>query len=404
MKRIATCIIALLSAYNGALAADEAVFIEKGNARSVREMGSKWTCKEGSLVCGGMGNFLLGRKAVAAGDFRIRARLSLQRLGGTAASMVLGGNNFGFDGYGEKLFIEGPAFGQTRMLGDARKFITPGKPFDVEVVRKGTTLSFRIDGKEIHSGAYKLDSVCVIGFRPQRSTMRLYDFSVSGTLTPVTEDMIDRLGAERPDIVVPVRGKGEQLAKMIQVGGVTFDSSSPPKLLVICRDLGLVTAPAVDGRLVHESKRNLFETRATITPGGDYLLMFPEGAHYGGKKGKVNTMIAYRSCDKGKTWTGPKVAFDIDYSQHGFIPLIPPRHETNLRLRYAADRRETRRQGELPDWLPLVGRRRAYMVGRDADSPEEQPRFSGYVGDADVRDRRGHVAVGFARGTVEADP
>ena len=27
--------------------------------------------------------------------------------------------------------------------------------------------------------------------------------------------------------------------------------------------------------------------------------------------------------NKGKTWTGPKIAFDIDYSQHGFIPLIP---------------------------------------------------------------------------------
>ena len=33
MKRVATCIIALLSAYNGALAADEAVFVQKDNAR-----------------------------------------------------------------------------------------------------------------------------------------------------------------------------------------------------------------------------------------------------------------------------------------------------------------------------------------------------------------------------------
>jgi pimeloyl-ACP methyl ester carboxylesterase len=113
------------------------------------------------------------------------------------------------------------------------------------------------------------------------------------------------------------------LARTIQVGGVTFDPASPPKPLVTRRDLGLVTAPAVEGQLVHESKQNLFETRATITPGGDYLLMFPEGKHYGGRKGKVNTMIAYRSSDKGKTWTGPKAAFNIDYSQHGFIPLIP---------------------------------------------------------------------------------
>jgi hypothetical protein len=57
MKRVATCIIALLSVYNGALAMDETVFVEKGNARSVREIGDRWICKEGSLVCGGTGSF-----------------------------------------------------------------------------------------------------------------------------------------------------------------------------------------------------------------------------------------------------------------------------------------------------------------------------------------------------------
>ena len=34
-------------------------------------------------------------------------------------------------------------------------------------------------------------------------------------------------------------------------------------------------------------------------------------------------MIAYRSGDNGKSWKGPTIAFDIDYSQHGLIPLIP---------------------------------------------------------------------------------
>lgn len=61
------------------------------------------------------------------------------------------------------------------------------------------------------------------------------------------------------------------LAKTIQAGGVTFDPTLPPKPLVIRRDLGLVTALAVDGRLVHKSKKNLYETRATLTPGGDYV-------------------------------------------------------------------------------------------------------------------------------------
>lgn len=39
------------------------------------------------------------------------------------------------------------------------------------------------------------------------------------------------------------------LAKMIQVGGMTFDPTSSPNPLVIRRDIGLVTTSAVDGQL-----------------------------------------------------------------------------------------------------------------------------------------------------------
>ena len=60
-------------------------------------------------------NFLIAGKAVASGDFRIRARLKLDQLNSTAASMIIGGNHFGFDGRGKKLFMEGPAFGPARI-------------------------------------------------------------------------------------------------------------------------------------------------------------------------------------------------------------------------------------------------------------------------------------------------
>ena len=34
-------------------------------------------------------------------------------------------------------------------------------------------------------------------------------------------------------------------------------------------------------------------------------------------------MVAYRSADRGKTWTGPKTAWKLPYNQHGFVPLVP---------------------------------------------------------------------------------
>ncbi len=113
----------------------------------------------------------------------------------------------------------------------------------------------------------------------------------------------------------------------------TTDFAKLPAGLTVDKKLALVLAsPAITGQVVHTAKGSLFETRATKTPGGDYLLMFPTDtpentdvyAHYAwGQDKKVNDMVAYRSKDQGRTWQGPTIAFDIDYNQHGFIPLIP---------------------------------------------------------------------------------
>ena len=99
----------------------------------------------------------------------------------------------------------------------------------------------------------------------------------------------------------------ERLAKTVRLGRTDFPLASLPAGLVVRRELGIVTAPCVEGQIIHRARwpsDKLFETRATITPGGDYLLMFPDGGHYGGMKQKINDMLAYRSSDKGKTWSG----------------------------------------------------------------------------------------------------
>ncbi len=286
----------------------EVVFVQNGQARSVREIGNRWTCKEGVLVCGGTGNFLVAGSAVRPGDFRIRARLSLERLDGTAASLVIGGNHFGFDGHGKKLFVEGPALGRTQLLGDAGGVITPGEPFDAEVARKGSTLTFRIDGKEIHTGQYRLASVCAIGLRPWRATMRVCNFSANGHLTPVSDTAISAI---RHDF---------KTVSTLNVGGVKIDPATPPEGIAMRPALGILAAEAIQGQVIYRSGNIVWVPRATITPKGDYLILFPEGKGrwYQGEK-----MLAFRSSDKGKTWKGPTVAFDSSQSHHGFVPLIP---------------------------------------------------------------------------------
>jgi hypothetical protein len=116
------------------------------------------------------------------------------------------------------------------------------------------------------------------------------------------------------------------IASAVEIAKTPVSTQSPPRGCRLVEDLGILAHESVVGQVVHRTAHPdvpLFETRCTITPAGDYLLMFPEGGHYGGKNTKVNDLLAYRSSDRGKTWKGPSVAFDIDYNQHGFIPLIP---------------------------------------------------------------------------------
>jgi hypothetical protein len=124
------------------------------------------------------------------------------------------------------------------------------------------------------------------------------------------------------------------LAKQADIAKEPVALAELPRPLVVREHLGIVTHSGVDGRVVYRAEGGtLFETRATRTPGGDYLLMFPTNppgkpikhprSHYGRAPEKVNDLVAFRSSDKGKSWQGPAVAFEIDYNQHGFIPLIP---------------------------------------------------------------------------------
>ena len=122
----------------------------------------------------------------------------------------------------------------------------------------------------------------------------------------------------------------EKMADEIEVQGKKINRNNVPKNFRFDNVLGLLVNNNIQGQVIHRNfEGGLFETRATITPKGDYLLMFPNGGHYAEagyteeKEKKVNDLVAYRSKDKGKTWEGPTVPFDIDYNQHGFIPLIP---------------------------------------------------------------------------------
>lgn len=111
--------------------------------------------------------------------------------------------------------------------------------------------------------------------------------------------------------------------KEVDIACRPFPVESLPEGVRLLKKLGIAAVGAVDGYVVHRADIGLYEVRAVITPGGDYLVMFPAGYHYASSPVKMNEMLMYRSHDRGESWIGPERAFHIDYNQHGFIPLIP---------------------------------------------------------------------------------
>jgi hypothetical protein len=117
-------------------------------------------------------------------------------------------------------------------------------------------------------------------------------------------------------------------AKEITVGGTTIRPADPPKGLKTHAEMGIITAACMSVGRIHArplSEGCYIETpRGVKTPQGDYLVMFPAGkGHFGWSAGKTNQMVAYRSHDQGRTWTGPTVPWDVPYGVHGFVPFIP---------------------------------------------------------------------------------
>ncbi|MCY2995935.1 MAG: hypothetical protein NTY19_50005 [Planctomycetota bacterium] len=73
-------------------AADATLFVSQGGPLSVCEAGNPWRRGEDYLESTGVGNLLHADRSLGSDDFLVQARVSLEKLDGTAASLVLGDN------------------------------------------------------------------------------------------------------------------------------------------------------------------------------------------------------------------------------------------------------------------------------------------------------------------------
>ncbi len=129
----------------GLLHAESREFINAGKSQAVRAQGTLWETGsgygtgDGYLQCSGQQNFLFGESLVGAGDFTIRARLSIDPLEKTGASFELGSSQFGFDGpTNGQLWIKR---GEEKMNTSVRRInlSRPGKPSPLRLFGRATS-------------------------------------------------------------------------------------------------------------------------------------------------------------------------------------------------------------------------------------------------------------------------
>ena len=247
-------------------------FVRDGRqAEFIVEAGGGWTHGAGWLEAGGEGRFLYASKALAPGDFLIRARLELRALKESAASVMIGKNHFGFDGRGVSMFVEGPQLGKTTEVARPSDFITDGKAFVFEARRRDGVLSVGIDGKRVWSGNFEMTEPMAVGLRPWRAAMRVYELAVEGALVEPPEPLTLRQALALSD---EETGAGRFRTTIFKEGVCGYPRVRIPAMVV--------------------------------TPRGT-ILAFAEG-RVGGDTGRIHTILR-RSEDGGRTWGKQQVAW-----------------------------------------------------------------------------------------------
>ena len=167
------------------------IFVQNGTSKDVIQSGDNWSNDDKTLNGSGIDNYLIAGEIIEAGDFELNARLSLDSLNYSGASLVFGENQFGFDTRStditgkSALFVDGPLLGKNTIISGSENKIKAGEPFEATVKLRGKELSLYIDGQLVFTKQVSSKPVGNMALRPWRNKMKVIDFSASGKLAPI---------------------------------------------------------------------------------------------------------------------------------------------------------------------------------------------------------------------------
>ncbi|MEZ6190965.1 MAG: sialidase family protein [Phycisphaerales bacterium] len=281
--RITLPLFYLLTLCAPLFAAEPVAFVEQGKPVNVIQQPGPWKATGDGLVGEKMGQFLFGNVKLLEGDITVRLNMSIEQFDGTAAGLVLDGDNYiGFDSRNGSIFVQGPRFpsDSSIKIGNRDDLLRPGEPFEFVLERTNGTLNLYIDGKLLRQFDDPAKQFGTVGVRTHRAKIAVYNFSAEGNVEPL------------PD-------------------GFAFDR---PSVAFVKPDLtSLKPVPGVETVVVFDSEvdgYNTYRIPAVIKTQAGTLLAFCEGR----KNSRSDTgdidLLVKRSDDDGRTWSTHTVIWD----------------------------------------------------------------------------------------------
>lgn len=166
----------------GVVKAEVVKVIENGvlNEAEASAYGSNWQQAEGFFFGEHTGQRLTTSFGLENKPFKISAELQLDKVGHTAAGVILGGGLFGLESK-NGLFVEGSLFPQQAFFKNDG-LIKKGEKFRFTADYDGQAITFSINDQLVTRQSVNFKQIGTVGFRPHRSAMKIYEFTVEGTL------------------------------------------------------------------------------------------------------------------------------------------------------------------------------------------------------------------------------
>lgn len=138
-----------------------------------------WQEGPGELVGFGTDRYVISKYSYEAAEFHVTAEISLDVHNSTAVTFCLGKYALGLDGAGEFPYFFEVQGGAVQRYSSEHIY-TPKQFFQFEAIGKNGEVRFLLDGQEAVKVSIDTGKPLSFGFRPQRNTIRIRNFSIEG--------------------------------------------------------------------------------------------------------------------------------------------------------------------------------------------------------------------------------